>query len=329
MPKPAKHKIIKSGLKVEVFTPDIPFMIGLSDKIDTTENMSNDDLAYALDCEPEDIYQEMGLVDKLKAYQKDLQAKINSKQLTFDEIGKYTERQRKEEYRLRTLYRARNKVRRLIQANFKNGDKFITLTFSPKRCEGKFDITDPRETNKEFYKFIRAIRKDYPDMKYLAVMEFQKDTDYYGNKKKKGGAVHYHLLTNLPYIEWTEYEKYWPHAKSPYIEVIKQQERIGVYLTKYLSKEMFIKKYDKMRKFFYSRNMECEKMGYSNQITHLEYLARCYPKLVRVFTKTYKSIYNGNITYQEYDFTKYYQERLRYKEKISAHIPSKQESVTL
>jgi len=42
----------------------------------------------------------------------------------------------------------------------------------------------------------RIIRKR-EDFEYIAVVEFQKDVDYHGKKKEKGGSVHYHLLCNI------------------------------------------------------------------------------------------------------------------------------------
>lgn len=57
---------------------------------------------------------------------------------------------------------------------------FWTLTFSE-------NVIDLFAANFEFKKFIMRVKYRYPDFEYLGVPEFQ-----------KRGAVHYHLMTNVP-----------------------------------------------------------------------------------------------------------------------------------
>jgi len=137
--------------------------------------------------------------------------------------------QRAFEYANKTIYRAVNTLRRLIFANFTENDKFITLTFNN---EQDFDINDLDECLIRYQKFMRKLRAKYKFLKYLTVPEFQ-----------KRGAVHYHILCNLPYITQSELQKLWPYGFSK-INAVKSTTHLALYLVKYLSK-----KFDDPRKF--------------------------------------------------------------------------------
>lgn len=92
-----------------------------------------------------------------------------------------------------TNQRRRDMVRRLACCNFNsNFDKFFTLTF-------KDNLTDVKEANYLFMKFIQRLKYKFSkDIKYLAVVEFQ-----------ERGAVHYHVLSNIPYIPQRELQDLW------------------------------------------------------------------------------------------------------------------------
>jgi len=143
--------------------------------------------------------------------------------------------------------RSRLKITRLINSN-PQLKTFLTLTF-------KDEILDLKIANKYFDRFIKRISYGQNDFQYLAVPEFQ----------SKSKRVHYHLVSNYPLPEFKsddkrkEYErwfadKYW---KNGFINFrpINNSENIGVYISKYLSKEMFDPRYFKKRKFFYSKNL--------------------------------------------------------------------------
>ena len=95
------------------------------------------------------------------------------------------------ENRRGNMQKARNRLRRLITANFDEHSKFITLTF-------KENLTDVKKANYEYMKFIQRLRYRYGDFKYIAVIEFQ-----------KRGAVHYHMISNLPYIDNSKLCEIW------------------------------------------------------------------------------------------------------------------------
>jgi len=89
------------------------------------------------------------------------------------------------------LDRTRTALRRLINSN-PHLDKFITLTF-------KKNITAIPQANYEFKKFRQRFQYEMTkQLSYIAVIEFQ-----------KRGAVHYHVLSNLDYINKADLEERW------------------------------------------------------------------------------------------------------------------------
>lgn len=132
------------------------------------------------------------------------------------EVGK--EGSYKEKNYQQTTMRRREYVRRLALANFGRGDLFVTLTFAENQ-------TDVQEANRAFRLFIMRLRRRYPGVQYLAVIEFQ-----------KRGAVHYHVLINQSYIDQDALAKIWGQG-FVWINSISHVDNIGAYLVKYMSKE--------------------------------------------------------------------------------------------
>lgn len=79
-------------------------------------------------------------------------------------------------------YNAERKLRLKINANFKEDDLFVTLTYR------KEERPSPATAKKEIKKFLDALRKEYKnigsDLKYINVTEYR-------NK-----AIHHHLILN-------------------------------------------------------------------------------------------------------------------------------------
>ena len=70
-----------------------------------------------------------------------------------------------------SINRTKTEIRRLVNSN-PQLNKFMTLTFAK-------STTDLKEANYIFNKFILRIVYRYPNFKYIAVPEFQKDVDHY------------------------------------------------------------------------------------------------------------------------------------------------------
>ena len=122
--------------------------------------------------------------------------------------------------------RRRNTIRQLICTNFDSGSKFVTLTFDNDR---EHDIKDVQACNQHFKKFVQRMRRRYPDFKYVAVIEFQ--------DKNGRGAVHYHMICNLPYIKKSDLMDIW---QGGFVKVnkIDKVDNVGAYVIKYMTADM-------------------------------------------------------------------------------------------
>lgn len=132
--------------------------------------------------------------------------------------GEGDEERQAENYKYRQHMR-RETVRNLANMNFDSQyDKFITLTF-------KNNETDVQASNKRFKEFIRKMRQRFGNFKYMAVIEFQ-----------ERGAVHYHMMSDLPYIPKPELAHLWGHGFVK-INSIEKVDNLGAYIVKYMNKD--------------------------------------------------------------------------------------------
>jgi len=205
-------------------------------------------------------------------------------------------REEQTEMRSGVLRRTRMTIMRLVNSN-PDFITFLTLTFDENKFENKKDITEFEKCNYLFMTFIQRLKYNFLGIKYLAVPEFQGDYYFRTNIKKEfGGAIHYHLLLNQM-VDTKKIEKVWRHGFVK-INKIKSINNVGLYVSKYLSKESFNRKYFGKKKFFYSRNLnrpqefkgqECEEMlmGYS-------------PPPEKVYEKEFSNKYRGEVTVNIY-----------------------------
>lgn len=147
----------------------------------------------------------------------------------------------------------KNEIRRLIECNYDENTKFLTLTQDPKLPYYFSDNID--QANHYFTNFIKRLKyyinkncsKKFHDFKYIATREYQKN-----------GNIHYHLvLFNFPYIDADKMAKLW---KCGFIKINQIPEsveayNIGVYISKYFSKDFDLKALNK-KAFFTSRNLK-------------------------------------------------------------------------
>lgn len=161
-------------------------------------------------------------------------------------------------------------IARIIDCNFDNKTKFLTLTF-------KNNIDDVSYTNYEFNKIIKRLNFSLyntkkQQLKYLAVWE-----------KQKRGAIHYHIIFfDLPYIKNKELQDIWGHGfiKINKIDVDNKDNR-GRYVSKYFSKDIDDKNY-KQKAFFKSQNLKLPTVDYFKTDGCLDFSNDNV-----VFTKTY------------------------------------------
>jgi hypothetical protein len=135
-------------------------------------------------------------------------------------------------------------IARIVDCNFDDKTKFITLTF-------KENIDDITYTNYEFNKFIKRLNFSLygtkkQQLRYLAVWE-----------KQKRGAIHYHIIFfDLLFIKNKDLQEIWGHGfiKINKIDVDSKDNR-GRYVSKYFSKDIDDKNY-KQKAFFKSQNLK-------------------------------------------------------------------------
>lgn len=135
-------------------------------------------------------------------------------------------------------------ISRIVDCNFDDNTKFMTLTF-------KENIQDVKYTNVEFKKFIKRLNyylynEKKQKLKYLAVWE-----------KQKRGAIHYHIIFfEFPFINIDELQRIWGNGfvKINKIDVDSKDNR-GRYVSKYFSKDIDEKDY-KQKAFFKSQNLK-------------------------------------------------------------------------
>ena len=188
-----------------------------------------------------------------------------------------------------SINRTRTEIRRLINSN-PQLTKFMTLTFAK-------STTDLKEANYIFNQFIKRMNYKYPDFKYLAIPEFQKDIDHFGKIKPNGGSVHYHLLCEMPFIHYREITEIWGQGNID-IRTLNNVDNIGAYVCKYLSKDMFDERTFGKKKFFRSQSLSepIELLGY----WAMKFVEKVCFSLAPVFEKTFESEWVGEVEYQAY-----------------------------
>ena len=194
--------------------------------------------------------------------------------------------------REKVLQRARARVRRLACAN-PQLNKFFTLTFAD-------NITDLKYANNQFCNFIKRLNRYLAKMKkdkmqYIAVVEFQ-----------KRGAIHYHLLCNLPFISAKKLQEIWQNGFVK-INKIDDVDNVGAYVTKYMSKDNEDERLVGNRCYFTSQGLQepttIEENGVENTIAHL-LLAGDIELQKEPYKKTFENEQLGNIEYTQLTLVK-------------------------
>lgn len=140
--------------------------------------------------------------------------------------------------------RRRNTIRQLICTNFDSGSKFVTLTFDNDRDH---DYKDVQACNAYFKKFVMRMKYRFPEFKYVAVIEFQ--------DKNGRGAVHYHMICNLPYIKKDELASIWAGGFVK-INRIDKVDNVGAYVIKYMTSDMDDRRLCGENAYLHSRGLE-------------------------------------------------------------------------
>ena len=164
-----------------------------------------------------------------------------------------TDKKKKKINRKLSLNRARNNIIRLCNSNT-DLETFITLTY-------KDNYQDLGKSKEHISYFFKKLKKDYPDLKYIYVLEFQ-----------SRGAIHYHILCNIKIDEITpgkyksdihkQYErnfskKYWSNRGFVDIRNLSKEgnTNAGKYVATYLVEDLFDLDLKGNRCYGYSNNL--------------------------------------------------------------------------
>ena len=190
-----------------------------------------------------------------------------------------------ENYKIRKKLR-RDKIRQLVTMNFDSGSKFVTLTY---RDGNK---TDVKQCNKDFKTFIQRLKYQYPELLYLAVIEFMKN-----------GRIHYHMICNLPYIPNKQLNYIWGHGFVR-INRIEKVDNVGAYIVKYMTTDFDDKRLMGLKAYNHSKGLQkpveyvsWEPSDFNRTMALKEFLQKNTPS----YTAMYESENAGQIIYSQYN----------------------------
>ncbi len=219
-----------------------------------------------------------GNVLELYEYDKPI-AKGFEKQHTY--IGRansiFTSDETKAENRKKTAQRARATVRRYANAN-PQLNKFFTLTF--RENQQNLDYS-----HYEFDKFIKRLKTRYKEFQFINVVEFQ-----------KRGAIHFHMLCNLPYVPVEELAKIWRHGFVK-INRIDNVDNVGAYITKYMTKDTVDERLAERKCYSMSKNLRKP-----DEYTHadaIDEILESLENVSRVHSSEFENEYYGVIRYTQ------------------------------
>ncbi len=204
----------------------------------------------------------------------------SNKRKTFDEMSaqkQYDSLKRKQKHYEQTRW----EIARIVDCNFDNRTKFVTLTFQE-------NIQDITITNRKFKYFIQRLNYYIHQtktqlLKYIATWE-----------KQKRGAIHYHVIFfDFPYIAKEKLQNLWSHGfiKINRIDVDSKENR-GRYLSKYFAKDLDLKEHKK-KAFFKSQNL---KMPIITKTFFTDDLLHNLSSENIIYTKRYsQKVYNSNL----------------------------------
>jgi len=190
----------------------------------------------------------------------------------------------------------RTKVRQLITCNFDEHSKFITLTFANGKID---DVTDVKIANKSFRLFIeRLTRHEGHKIDYVAVIEFQ---DSNGR-----GAVHYHMIADLPYIPNKILREIWGNGYVT-INDITKVDNVGAYVIKYMTKDIDDNRLQGLKAYNCSLGLkrpETLDSWVSIDSVACNQLIETLQSKTPVYSAKYTSEECGNITFNQYNFNR-------------------------
>lgn len=129
--------------------------------------------------------------------------------------------------RLDNLYRARLNVRRVIWCNESRYTKFVTLTYAE-------TVLDVKKVQRDITTFVQSMRRKGYEMKYLYVLEHQKER---GAREGNAGCIHIHMVLFLDkFVKLEDLNSSWRHGQTN-IQKLDDINNVGAYVCKYITKD--------------------------------------------------------------------------------------------
>lgn len=206
-----------------------------------------------------------------------------------DKIRQGTGKDNALNYARRQQYR-RDMIRRLATSNFNmKYAKFITLTFSKNE-------TDLHAANKKYKQFIQKLRRRYGMFKYITVIEFQ-----------ERGSIHYHMLSDLPFIPYTIINTLWGNGNID-IRAVDKVDNLGAYLVKYMNKDNDDIRLKGEKAYLISNNLIKPSVitNWKDGNETIKAILQFYrlDKKTPTYERTYESEYTGTTRYLQYNLSR-------------------------
>lgn len=124
--------------------------------------------------------------------------------------------------------RARRAVHDIVNTNFTEYTKMITLTYAKTNLD--YEIL-----SKDYKLFLRYLKRQGITFPYLSITEHQNKR---GLKENNAGSLHLHILAfTTAYLPFKTLKDAWGKRGSVHIEKIDKAKNKGAYVAKYISKE--------------------------------------------------------------------------------------------
>ncbi len=188
------------------------------------------------------------------------------------------------------------KLRKAIISNAeeKKMNRLMTLTLNPKICSADESVEHIKLCWNKLRTYLK--RKFGKSVSFITILEFH-----------KSGYAHMHILVDK-YIEQKWLSETWQALGGGKIVDIKYVDihRIAHYLSKYLTKQTFLKNYGKNRRYTTSRNMSLFKKKVAETVWQswrvLKERIDLLLRLAGLDSYAIQSDYDKNIRYFEIDF---------------------------
>lgn len=177
---------------------------------------------------------------------------------------------------------------RIVNSTFNAGSRFITFTF---RDGVLSNVTNVQEANVYWDSFVKRMRRRFGNFAWAVVVEFQ-DTN-------GRGAVHFHMIADLPYIPVDDLEALWG-AGYVWIEAIDHVDNVGAYVAKYMASDMSDVRLCGLKAWRVSRNVKRPVELRGDEARNFIY-AQGFDASEPRLRYTYDSEYCGFVEYRQFN----------------------------